>query len=319
MPILLNEFRAALQTGVPRQRHELEVRKSDGNVLPLGLSISILTIDGGGKKGIIALFQDLTEVHVMREKVRQADKMAAIGKLSAAIAHEIRAPLASICGSVAMLEGELELTGDELKLMQLIVKESDRLDRIITDFLEFARIRQPDLKPLDIEQCLNEVLLLLKHSLSQDESISMKIVSEASGAVINADEEQIKQVFLSLGLNACQAMCERGILSIHVKSVSKTLREGCDAQECIWIDFENDGPTIPEDVLPRIFEPFYTTKDEGTGLGLAVAAKIVESHAGLIRAESTERGGTVFSVILPLCTWGEGDREESTQEAFISF
>ena len=128
----------------------------------------------------MAIFQDLTEVHLMRDKVRRADKMAAIGELSTAIAHEIRAPLASICGSIEMLAGELQLSGDNKKLMELVLKESDRLDRIITDFLEFARSRKPSFEPVDVEQCLREVLMLLRHSSEFDARISIEFVSNAS-------------------------------------------------------------------------------------------------------------------------------------------
>lgn len=319
MPVLLDELSTAIETGQQRRRHELEVRKMNGDVLPLGLSISILKGATGRREGVIALFQDLTEVHVMREKVRQADKMAAIGKLSASIAHEIRAPLASICGSIEMLSSELEVSGDEQRLMQLIVKESDRLDRIITDFLEFARIKKPFLEEMDVERCLGEVLMLIGNSTGFNRKIDMRIVNEVESAVVNADEEQIKQVFLNLGLNACQAMHGGGTLNIRIRRSRAVLDEGCDRQECIAVDFANDGPAISENVLPRIFEPFYTTKHEGTGLGLAIAAKIIESHAGLIGAESSEKTGTVFSVVLPMRNESAAGREEQLQESFVEF
>jgi two-component system sensor histidine kinase PilS (NtrC family) len=267
---------------------------------------------------VIALFQDLTEVRRMTEQIRQADKMAAIGELSAAIAHDIRAPLASICGSIEVLVEELELSGDNKKLMELVSKESDRLDRIITDFLEYARMRKPEFEPIDVEQCLDEMLLLLGNSSEMKGSISMRIVNEAKGVRIFADEEQIKQVFLNLALNGCEAMCEGGSLTIKIKRTAARMREGGEPEECIWIDFHNNGPEIEEDVISRVFEPFYTTKQGGSGLGLAIASRIVESHSGLIKVVSSREGGTTFSVAIPTCLKPSNPHQE-LQEEFISF
>jgi two-component system sensor histidine kinase PilS (NtrC family) len=319
MSALVQELEGALATGLPRRRHELKVRRRDGTVLPLGISISLLKVESGERRGVVAIFQDLTEVHHMREKVRRADKMAAIGELSTAIAHEIRAPLASICGSIEMLAEELTLSGDNRKLMELVLKESDRLDRIITDFLEFARLRKPAFEPVDVERCLNEVLMLLRHSTDLNTNISIEITSNAPHACVNADDEQIRQVFLNLVINACEAIADGGRLTIRIDTVMKALREGSHTEECVSIEFENTGPAIPEDVLPHIFEPFYTTKEGGTGLGLAIVARIVESHYGHVRVASAEGCGTVVSVVLPVYGGCGARHEEVFQEEFISF
>lgn len=313
---LIGELSSALDTGEQRRRHELVVRRGDGTALPLGVSISILRGDEGEKRGVIALFQDLTEVRKMIEMVRQSDKMAAVGELSAAIAHEIRAPLASICGSIEMLTGELELSGENKTLMDLIIRESDRLDRIITDFLDFARLRKPSLMPVDVEQCLKEVLLLLQHSPILNSKISMEIVNEIRGTKIYADCEQIRQVFLNLGLNACEAIDKGGKFTVTIGKIDTQLSENGKSEECLRIDFENDGPPIPQDVQERVFEPFYTTKNGGTGLGLAMAARIVRSHNGLIRVERSDSVKTVFSVILPVFAQ-VADEEELIQEELI--
>lgn len=297
---LVSELELAIESGTPRRRGEIEVENRNGAILPLGLSISILRDEKGEEKGGIVLFQDLAEVHRMREKVRQADKLAAIGRLSASIAHEIRAPLASICGSIEMLKGELDLSGENRELMDLIMKESDRLDNIITDFLEFARMKKPALSSLDVEKCLGEIVMLLKHSFMQKKRISMEVECGCPGARILADDEQIRQVFLNIVINACEAMEAHGRLSIRVTDVDTQLDEEGIEEKCIRIDFENDGPPIPVDVMPRLFEPFFTTKEGGTGLGLAIAARIIESHKGLIKVESSESSPTVFSVFIPV-------------------
>lgn len=319
MSALVREIEGVLETGAPRRRHELDVRRKDGTELPIGISISLLKGDGGERRGIVAIFQDLTEVHRMREKVRCADKMAAVGELSTAIAHEIRAPLASICGSIEMLAGELSLSGDNKNLMELVMKESDRLDRIITDFLEFARLRKPAFEPVDVEQCLREVLMLLRHSSEFDKRISIEVAGNAPHACVYADDEQIRQVFLNLIMNACEAMDGGGRLAIRIDGVMKTLREGGCSEECVSIDFENTGPAIPENVLPHVFEPFYSTKEGGTGLGLAIVARIVESHNGHVRVTSAEDRGVRFTVALPVYAEAGRAGEETFQEEFISF
>jgi len=319
MSALVQELEGALATGSPRRRHELEVRRTDGTELPLGISISLLRGESDERRGVVAIFQDLTEVHSMREKVRRADKMAAIGELSTAIAHEIRAPLASICGSIEMLAGELDLSGDNKKLMDLVIKESDRLDRIITDFLEFARLRRPGFEPVDIEGCLNEVLLLLRHSSDVSKDVSIEVASNAPHACVYADDEQIRQVILNLIMNACEAMSGGGRLTIRIDTIMKALREGSCPEECVAISFKNNGPAIPEEVLPHVFEPFYTTKEGGTGLGLAIVARIVESHFGNVRVTSAANHGTTFSVILPVHSGAGAKRAENLQEEFISF
>ena len=319
MSALVQELEGVFSTGSPRRRHELEVRRKDGTELPLGISISLVKGESGEKRGVVAIFQDLTEVHLMREKIRTADKMAAIGELSTAIAHEIRAPLASICGSIEMLAGELTLSGDNKKLMDLVIKESDRLDRIITGFLEFARLKRPVFEPVDVEVCLNEVLLLLRHSNDFNKGISIDIKGGAPHACVYADDEQIRQVFLNIIMNACEAMVDGGRLTIRIDGVIKALHDGGCPEECVAMDFENTGPAIPKDVLSHIFEPFYTTKEGGTGLGLAIVSRIVESHLGHVRVASAAGGGTLFSVILPVYSGAGAEQETILQEEFISF
>lgn len=319
MGALVQELEKALATGAPRRRHEIEIRCKDGVALPLGISLSMLRGENGEKRGVVAIFQDLTEVHHMREKVRRADKMAAIGELSTAIAHEIRAPLASICGSIEMLSGELELTGDNEKLMELVIKESDRLDRIITDFLEFARLKPPTFEPVDAARCLDEVLLLFTHSSDLNRNVSFDVACDATEACIYADDEQIRQIYLNLIMNACEAMSDGGRLAIRVRSDVRSLRENGSPEQCVVIDFENTGPAIPENVLPHIFEPFYSTKDGGTGLGLAIVGRIVESHLGHVRVTSDRERGTKFSIVLPAYSGARTKHEEILTEEFISF
>jgi len=300
MPVLAEELSLALKRRMPRQRHEIDVVRSDGVLVQLGISISLLRDEQDEIKGVIAIFQDLSEVKEMRERIRQADRLAAVGELSAAIAHEVRAPLASISGSIDMLKGEIKgLTGDNAELMDLIIRESERLDRIISDFLEYARLRKPSFTPSDINRCLGEIATLLRHATPSGEGVEISFDSDEESLRIAADDEQIRQVFLNLGNNACEAMSGDGNLTVSLCRVVRRLSEDRTDEECVEVRFHNDGPAIPADVLPHIFEPFFTTRQGGTGLGLAIAARIVESHSGLIDVRSSEDGGTEFIVILP--------------------
>jgi signal transduction histidine kinase len=199
-----------------------------------------------------------------------------------------------------MLKGEaLGLTGDNAELMDLIIRESERLDRIISDFLEYARLRRPSFTPSDIRRCLDETVTLLRHAGPSGEGVEISFDGGRESLRIAADDEQIRQVFLNLGNNACEAMNGSGTLTLSLCRVVRRLSEDGTDEECVEIRFHNDGPAIPEDVLPHVFEPFFTTRQGGTGLGLAIAARIVESHSGLIDVRSSEDGGTEFIVILP--------------------
>ncbi len=319
MPVLAEELTLALRSGLPRQRHEIDVIRVDGTLVQLGISISLLKDEQDEIKGVIAIFQDLSEVKEMRKRIRQADRMAAVGELSAAIAHEVRAPLASISGSIEMLKGEIEgLSGDNAELMDLIIRESERLDRIISDFLEYARLRKPSFLPSDIDRCLGEIAMLLRNATPSGERVEITIDSDSEGSRIYVDEEQIRQVFLNLGNNACEAMSGGGKLTLSASRVMRRLSEDRTDEECIEICFHNDGPAIPEEVLPHVFEPFFTTRKGGTGLGLAIAARIVESHSGLIDVRSSDDGGTEFIVILPVrrCATEETEEEMIIEEEF---
>jgi two-component system sensor histidine kinase PilS (NtrC family) len=288
MPAFTQELVSALDADESRKRHEMTIEREGRRPIPLGISISQLIDNDGDKTGIVAVFQDLTEVRDMQEQVRKADRLAAIGQLSAGIAHEIRNPLASISGSIEMLSHELDLDGENRRLMELIVKESDRLDGIINDFLEFARLRPPTSDEVSVEGCLSDVAVLLSNNTGIDCSVSTEIDESCRDLLVRFDEEQMKQVFLNLGINACDAMVDGGVLTIRARLL---------VDRSLCISFDDEGPGIPDESRGLLFEPFYTTKEGGTGLGLAIANKIVEAHGGRIEVRNRREGGAEFSVI----------------------
>jgi two-component system sensor histidine kinase PilS (NtrC family) len=292
VPELTSELENALREERDRLRHEVTLRTGDRRT-PLGTSISLLRDSCGHKRGAVSVFQDLTEVQEMRERIRKADRLAAIGELSAGIAHELRNPLASINGSIEMLSGELKLTGENRRLMKLIMRESDRLERIIADFLEFARMRPPRKRLIPVSTCLAEVLVLLRNNVDKSGGITIHVEDSTTEVFVGADDEQLRQVLTSMAVNACEAMPDGGALRIRTTQ---------NDPGSLRISFADEGPGIDEETADRLFEPFFTTKDGGTGLGLAIANRIIHAHGGTIKFRNRKRGGAEFEIVLPTGT-----------------
>jgi signal transduction histidine kinase len=174
--------------------------------------------------------------------------------------------------------------------MELIMHESDRLDRIISDFLEFARLRTPRRVPSKLARCIDDVVTLVKQNTEKSEGVSIRTRFDAMLPDVWMDDEQMRQVFMNLAVNACEAMEHRGTLEIEAAPTG---------EQKVRIAFQDSGPGIDPEGLERMFEPFFTTKDGGTGLGLAMANKIVTAHGGSIEFKNAERGA-VFTIVLPV-------------------
>lgn len=310
VPDLAHELVHALSTERSKRRHEISAYTRDGKHRPLGISISLLNDGAERRRGVIAVFQDLTEVHEMRERVRKADRLAAIGELSAGIAHELRNPLASISGSIEMLYQELKLEGENGRLMELIMRESDRLDRIISDFLDFAKIRQPKRMPARLDKCLSETMVLLRKNAEKSAGISIRLECAEDMPLVYMDDEQMRQVFMNLAVNSCEAMEEGGTLDVIA---------GPTGAGYVRVAFCDSGPGIEAVGMERLFEPFFTSKEGGTGLGLAIANKIVEAHGGAIEYRNREQGGAVFTITIPIVGTSEHEaRPVKTRTATVA-
>ncbi|MFH1312817.1 MAG: ATP-binding protein [Candidatus Eisenbacteria bacterium] len=293
-PELCKKIVDAVKNGTHEDRGEVIATTATGRTIPLGISVSLLSGAERSACGAVVVFQDLTEVKTMAHKIRLADRLAALGELSAGIAHEIRTPLASICGSIEMLRDLLVPEGEDGKIIDLVIKESDRLRKKIDYFLQFASSRPAKFREVCLRSILAEVVCLVRNHPHFDDQTSIDLVADtATDAWV--DEETMKQVFYNLAINAVEALDGPGKVSIRL-DVTKSGHGGDYAR----ISFEDNGAGIDEDQLGRIFEPFYTSKDSGTGLGLAIAAKIVEDHGGRLEIESTRGVGTVATVCLPL-------------------
>ncbi len=285
--------RQVLGGGAPIDRCELTVTRWDTVVVTLGLSVSHLRDAAGQPAGVIVIFQDLTDVVRMRERVREADRLAAVGELSASIAHEIRNPLGSIRGSVEILAGELELAGHQARLLQLILKESARVNTIIDDFLGFARLRPPQRQLLACAQLLGDLELQIRqHVTFQGGGVAVECRCERAGLAVLADPAQLTQLLLNLAINACEAMEYRGKLAL----VARAGADGASCELCVL----DSGPGLSEEARANLFKPFFTTKRKGTGLGLPMVARIVHAHDGTVEAGESAAGGAAFTVRLPL-------------------
>ncbi|MDT8366921.1 MAG: ATP-binding protein [bacterium] len=241
-----------------------------------------------GVHGMVVFLRDMGEVKGLQAEVRRSERLAALGRLVAGMAHEIRNPLNSIRGFSQHLKGRFEPGTSEGKALDVIVKEVDRLNRVITDLLDFSRPREPALKDLDLNDVVRSVLDLVGREAANQGVTVVKELEDA-GAAAMGDLDGLKQLLLNLFLNALQAMPDGGVLTIRTKRVGgRTI-----------LSLSDTGPGIPEEDQERIFEPFFTTRDTGTGLGLSIAHRIVLDHGADIRVESKAESGTSFVIRFP--------------------
>ncbi len=296
-------------------RARMQFRDRFGVERHLGLAGSILWDEDRSEAGRILIFKDVTEVVAMERQLRQSERLAAVGEMSANMAHEIRNPLAAISGSVQVLRagvpgGEVDPERDQL--MQIVVRETDRLSGLIQDFLQYARPRPPSCEPILLGDLIEDVGRLIESSLP--ETVHLRL-EPGSGICALADPGQLRQVLWNLCLNAAQAMPEGGELRVEVRAVDgeppqgaasarrngteEGAREESGASRWVELVVADTGVGIPFEAQEHIFEPFFTTKKEGSGLGLPTVHRIVESHGGMLQVESEEGRGTTFRICLP--------------------
>jgi two-component system sensor histidine kinase PilS (NtrC family) len=286
-----NDVRARLADGNVI-RNESESMPVGGERRSIGFSLSPLRTLDGTPSGFTLIFQDLTEVKKLEAELRFKDRMAAVGELSAGIAHEIRNPLAAIAGSVQVLKNSKALSEQEQRLMSIVLRESERLNKSIAEFLRFVRPQDKIAVDFDIASSLSETLDLLQNSpeLREDHKIIREI--DPPSFQINGDANQIRQVFWNLARNAVQAMPHGGTLRVS------TVIEG-DSYKIIFAD---SGRGMTSRDLQRLFQPFRTNFPTGTGLGMAISYRIVQEHGGRIDVSTLEGMGTAITVSLPVQT-----------------
>ena len=279
-------------------RFETEFKKRDGATLSLGFSVSPLKDSRDHEIGRILIFQDLTKLRQMEEHLKRADRLAAVGKMAAGMAHEIRNPLASISGSIEMLQDDGEDSPQHQKLMGIILREVGRLNDLIEDFLLFARPTSAGKERIHLNGIVEEILRVFPHSPECHSQIRCSTDFQED-IYIQGDSSQIKQIFWNLFINAAQAMPDGGEIQVAIRRHSALL-PFLGEPEQVEIAVGDTGPGIEGEELGKIFDPFYTTKKKGTGLGLSVVHSIVENYGGKITVRSELGRGTTFSVFLPI-------------------
>lgn len=293
-PYLWDEVRAAMRGP---HRFTAALVRADATTIPIAVNASVLRRGSGEPVGVICSFQDLSDVKRMEAQVRHADRLAAIGRLAAGLAHEIRNPIASIRGSIEVLRQNLKPQGADRRLMDIVLRESDRLDGTIAEFLDFSRPRRLQPVLTDLTQVIDEVLLLL----AQQADPGLRLVKEYPDGTVKAyvDPGQVRQALWNLGRNAVEAMPHGGVLRVVARLGPAGEMEHRPLTSTVEMVVEDSGAGVPPEHLPHIFEPFYTTKPDGTGLGLAIVHRIVQEHEGEIRVDTRGEGGARFTITLP--------------------
>jgi len=274
------------------RRHEVDAVRVDGSRRRLGVSATPLSDHTNQIIGRVIHFQDLTELRRMELAVQRSERLASIGRLAAGIAHEIRNPLASISGSVEVLKSLPGADTETRQLVDIAVREVDRLDRLISDLLDYARPRTEERQHLDLGEVTGEIAKALEHE-RREHNVTV-VVDAEPGVGIDGGSGQIRQVLWNLIRNAIDAMPNGGTLRM-----AASLEELSGGHREAVLTVSDDGVGIPKEDLDRIFEPFFSTKPNGTGLGLATVARIVEDHRGNIDIQSDRGKGTTFTLRFP--------------------
>jgi two-component system sensor histidine kinase PilS (NtrC family) len=286
-----DEWKRVTATSRSQGRQREESRHGEGEeTVWIGYSVTPLHEADGRQRGYIVIFQDFTPWRLLEQQVRMNDRMAAIGELSAGIAHELRNPLAAISGSVQVLSSTLETSDARRRLFDIIVDESRRLDRTIEGFLKFSRPPEKSEARFDVAELLAENVELLGNSEQVSESHEVRAELDPPSAFILADKDQISQIFWNLARNALSAMPDGGTLVVAGSLSGETYR----------IRFRDTGRGMTEDERRTMFHPFKTTFHSGTGLGMAIVYRLVQEHGGQLQVDSELGHGTTVTVELPL-------------------
>ncbi len=286
---LLDRVKETLATGRTLSREEVMLTTGDGRQVPVGLTTSFLTAEDGTRRGVIAVFADLSEFKAVEERARRSETLAYIGQLSAGIAHEIRNCLNPISGSVEYLQKELVLEGENAHLMGLIVRECERLNRFVTELLEYAREPRLHVEDVPVADMAADALDLARRHPAWRPEIALELVDAGDGCAARLDREHFKRVLTNLLPNAIEAQEGSGRVSVRIR---------LEGERRVAVEVHDTGPGIPAEHLARVTEPFFTTKRGGTGLGLAIATRIIERLGGRLAVTSAPGQGTTFTLTL---------------------
>ena len=271
-------------------RFETDLTTPDGFAVRIGFSISQLYSEENEPSGLIITFQDLTEIRSMEESIRRKDRMAAVGRVGAGLAHEIRNPLGAMRGAIQVLESSMPPDSIQTDLMSIILRESDRLNSIITNFLNYARPKTGNFTDVDICEAIADTATLLRHGPDVGDKHRLTLKIPQRPVFISADSTQLKQILWNLARNAFQAMPDGGELTIGLETI---------ANRRVRITVEDNGKGMTPEQVEQLFEPFSNSTSGGTGLGLSIVYQIIRDHNGSINVRSAEDEGTTITIELP--------------------
>ena len=285
----INDSMNAAVTGKVSPRFQADCLTPNGLALRLGFTIAPLSSESGETTGMVITFQDLTDIRALEETSRRQDRLAAVGRMAASIAHEIRNPLAAMRGSIQMLRAEMDGDTEEAQLMEIILRESDRLNKIVADYLNYARPRPAELKNVDLRGLISDTFKLLRNSDELLDGHKLEDHLPDRPAIVSGDPEQLKQVCWNIARNALKAMPEGGKFRASLEEV--------DGHR-LRLSFTDDGCGMTPEQVERLFEPFTSTTG-GTGLGLSIVYQIIRDHSGTINVRSRIGKGSTITIELP--------------------
>ena len=278
-----------IQTAVIEK--EIDCTVGDGKIVPLEIGASLLEDEDKTSLGYVILFKDLTEVRSLRREIERSQRLASVGRLAAGVAHEIRNPLSSIKGFATYFKERYPDNAQDQQTATIMIQEVDRLNRVVSQLLEFARPVNIKAQPTDLNALIADSIKLIENQAGA-KGIAVKTPNPIQVAEIMVDPDRLNQVLLNIYLNAIEAMTDGGELKIELSSESEA--NGID------ITIADTGCGISAEDLSKIFDPYYTTKPSGTGLGLAIAHNIIEAIGGQILVESQPGQGTILKITLPI-------------------
>lgn len=290
-------------------RFETDFVTPDGFAVHIGYNVAPLFSEDNERSGLIITFQDLTEIRSMEESIKRKDRLAAVGRVGAGLAHEIRNPLGAMRGAIQVLESSMPPQSVQADLMSIILRESDRLNSIITNFLSYAKPKVGSYVEIDACEAIRDTAKLLRHSPDVTEKHVLREVLPPKPVFVMADATQLKQVFWNLARNSINAMPQGGELSIRLDAVPDNRVE---------IVFEDTGVGMSPEQVERLFEPFSNSTSGGTGLGLSIVYQIIRDHDGAINVRSFEGEGTVITVVLPRANVVELQTDETDIHASLA-
>ena len=289
LPGELCGLQKTLSQGTTIVEQEMECTFGENKTVPVSVSATRITNDLGDTIGQVLIIRDLAEIRKLQEDIRRQEKLAALGGLAAGVAHEIRNPLSSIKGMASFFAGQFEEESEGRSAAKVMIQEVERLNRVITELLEFARPSDLRKKTTDINTLLSRSINLIQQDAT-NKSVDIKLQLDDNICPVLIDSDRLAQCLLNLYLNAIQAMKNGGTLSV---------RSEADSAGFVSIIVSDNGPGISSENIRKIFDPYFTTKKKGTGLGLAIVHKIIEAHQGKIKVESSPGKGATFTIMIP--------------------